>query len=157
MKKDILIYFDLLISLRTTQDVEDLATEIDTFIQKKSLDLINVDIARNIRQIFTKNKLDINDPDVVSDFFHTLKGLLNRFKVIKLVLAFVPTYKTIENIHDFIKEILGIGYILDIEILDELLGGAIIIYNGKYFDFSLKKRIEDTFIQKNKEILQLYK
>jgi len=44
---------------------------------------------------------------------------------------------------------LGIGYILDIEISQDLLGGAVVIFNGKYSDFTLKKGIEDTFANKN--------
>lgn len=108
-------------------------------------------------QVFAKNNLDINDKDTVAGFFGTLKGLLKKFKVIKLVLAFCPSNKMLENIHNFIKETLGIGYILDIEILEEVLGGAIVIFNGKYYDFTLKKRIEDAFTLKNREILHLYK
>ena len=90
---------------------------------------------------------------MVVSFFKTLKELLKKLKVIKLVLAFDPTRKTIENIHNFVKNIAGIGYILDIEISEDVLGGAVIIFNGKYYDFTLKKSIEDTFGTKNKEIL----
>ena len=81
--------------------------------------------------------------------------MLKKLKVIKLVLAFDPTRKTIENIHNFVKNIAGIGYILDIEISEDVLGGAVIIFNGKYYDFTLKKSIEDTFEVKNKEIQML--
>lgn len=167
MKKDILIYFDLITSLRTTQEVADFITEIDTLMLafyksakpsfKKALDSISTDSARKIMQVFDKNKLDINDKDVVVDFFETLKKLMKKFKVIKLVLAFDPTLKTIANIHNIIKDIIGIGYVLDIEVSAEILGGAIVIFNGKYNDFSLKKKIEDAFALKSKEILQLYK
>jgi F0F1-type ATP synthase delta subunit len=160
-----LIYFDLMTSLKTTLDVENLSCEIDTFMSsflksdktslEKSLDLISVDSAKKITQTFSKNNLNINDKDTVIDFFETLKDLLNKFKVIKLVLAFNPTYKIITNIHNFVKDTIGVGYILDIEISEEILGGAIIIFNGKYCDFSLKKDIEDTFEKRQGNILQL--
>ena len=154
-KKDVLIYFDLITSLRTTQEVASFASEIDTFMLENTLDSISEDSARKIMQAFSKNNLDINNKNTVVSFFKTLKELLKKLKVIKLVLAFDPTRKTIENIHNFVKNIAGIGYILDIEISEDVLGGAVIIFNGKYYDFTLKKSIEDTFEVKNKEIQML--
>ena len=153
MKKNVLIYFDLITSLRTTQEVASFASEIDTFMLENTLDSISEDSAKKIMRTFSKNNLDINNKNTVVSFFKTLKELLKKLKVIKLVLAFDPTRKTIENIHNFVKNIAGIGYILDIEISEDVLGGAVIIFNGKYYDFTLKKSIEDTFGTKNKEIL----
>ena len=154
-KKDVLIYFDLITSLRTTQEVASFASEIDTFMLENTLDSISEDSAKKIMRTFSKNNLDINNKNIVVSFFKTLKELLKKLKVIKLVLAFDPTRKTIENIHNFVKNIAGIGYILDIEISEDVLGGAVIIFNGKYYDFTLKKSIEDTFEVKNKEIQML--
>ncbi len=162
MKKDILIYFDLITSLKTTQEIASLVSEIDTLMltlfksekvsMEKALDSISEESASKITQIFSKNNLDINDKDVVTDFFETLKKLVKKFKVIKLVLAFDPSNKTIENIHNFVKDTLGIGYILDIEISENVLGGAIVIFNGKYNDYTLKKKIEDVFADKNETL-----
>lgn len=157
MKKDVLIYFDLITSLKTTQEVANFVSEIDTFMLEKALGSISTDSAQKIMQVFSKNNLDINDKNTVAGFFETLKGLMKKFKVIKLVLAFDPTRKTIENIHNFVKDTVGIGYILDIEISEDVLGGAIIIFAGKYNDFTLRKNIEDAFTLKNKDILHLYK
>lgn len=158
-KKDILIYFDLITTLKTTQEVTNLVSEIDTLqlaffksgkvSMEKALSSISVDSAEKIMQIFSKNNFDINDKDTVTDFLETLKGLLKKFKIIKLVLAFDPTRRTIENIHNFVKNTIGIGYILDIEVSQDLLGGAIITFNGKYSDFTVKKTIEESFADKN--------
>lgn len=163
MKQDVLIYFDLLTTLKTTGEVANFTSEIDAFMLtffksekiplEKSLNLINNELAHKIMQIFSKNNLDLNDKNTVINFFKTLKELLGKFKVIKLILAFDPTRKTIGNIHNFVKNTLGVGYILDIEVSEDLLGGAVIMFNGKYADFSLKKTIEDTFVSKN--IVQL--
>src|SRR3989344_5164037 len=138
MKKNVLIYFDLITSLRTTQEVASFASEIDTFMLENTLDSISEDSARKIMQAFSKNNLDINNKNTVVSFFKTLKELLKKLKVIKLVLAFDPTRKTIENIHNFVKNIAGIGYILDIEISEDVLGGAVVIFNGKYSDLDRK-------------------
>jgi F0F1-type ATP synthase delta subunit len=165
MKKDISIYFDLVTSLKTIQEVDLLVREIDSLMLsffeskkiliKKEFDSINTELASRIMEVFTKNNLDINDRDTVASFFKTLKELTKKLKIIKLVLAFDPTSKTIGNIHDFVKETVGVGYVLDIEISQDVLAGAIIMFNGKYSDFTLKKSIEDTFKAKNKEISML--
>lgn len=163
MKKDASIYSDLISSLKTTQEVADFVCEIDNLTQtffkaekislEEALSTINVDSAEKIRQAFAKSNLDINDRDAIAGFFVTLKELLQKFKVIKLVLAFCLTKQAINNLHNFVKETIGTGYILDIEILDEVLGGAIVIYNGKYADFTLKKDLEDAFKTKQSQIL----
>lgn len=167
MKKDILIYFDLITSLKTTREVEEFVSEIDALLltffkserisMEEALNSISAGYVKKIMEIFSKNNLDINDRDTVKDFFDSLKELTKKLKVIKLVLAFDPTLKTIENIHNFVKENIGIGYILDIEISEDILGGAIVVFNGKYCDSTLKKEIENAFTLKNKDILQLYK
>jgi len=167
MKKDVSMYFDLITSLKTTQEVINFVSEIDAlqlaFFKsektsiEKALTSISLNSANKITQAFSKNNLDTNNRVVVSGFFETLKELIKKLKTIKLVLAFDPTDKTIEKIHNFVKDILGIGYVLDIETSEDVLGGAIVIFNGKYNDFTLKKRVEDAFILKNKDILQLYK
>lgn len=163
MKKDVLIYFDLITSLKTTQEVADFISEIDTLMLtffkpgkislEKALTSITADRAQKIMQAFSKNDLDIGSKTAVTGFFETLKKLLKKLKIIKLVLAFDPTRKTIANIHNYVKENIGIGYILNIEVSEDLLGGAVIMFDGKYSDYSLKKSIEDTFKTKANEII----
>jgi F0F1-type ATP synthase delta subunit len=165
MKKDILIYYDLVTSLKTTQEVENLIHVIDNFMlsffksenvpTRETLDSINADFSQKIIEVFSKSGLDINDRGVVGDFFNTLKEILAKLKVIDLILAFQPTGKTIRKIHDFVTETIGIGYVLNIEVSEDILGGSIIIFNGKYNDFSLNKSIEEAFSTKREQIVRL--
>jgi F0F1-type ATP synthase delta subunit len=119
----------------------------------KALDSISFGTVGKIMQAFLKNNLDINNKDTFVSFFQTLKILIKKLKVIKLVLAFDPTRRTIERIHNFVKENIGIGYVLDIEVYHEVLGGAIVIFNGKYKDFTLKKNLEEVCRSRRNEIL----
>jgi len=99
--------------------------------------------------------LDINNKDLYRSFLESLKEIIKKLKVVNLVLAFDPSSKTIDKIHSFISNNIGIGYILDIEVSESILAGAIVICNGRYFDNSLKKSIEDTFATKKQEIQKL--
>ena len=165
MKKDVLIYFDLITSLKTTREVDDLSSEIDTIVSalfqsekillEKALTSVSVDSAKKITEIFEKFNLDMTDKAIVRDFLDTLADLIKKFKVIKLILAFDPTRATIEKIHSFISNEIGIGYILDIEVSEGVCGGAVVMFNGKYKDFTLRKSLEDSFRDKREEITKL--
>ena len=165
MKKDVLIYFDLITSLKTTQEADNLSLEIDTIASKlfqsekvsleKALTSISSNSAERITEIFQKNNLDMTDKEDVRDFLDTLADLIKKFKVIKLILAFDPTKEMIENIHEAVSENIGVGYILDVEIDESVLAGAIIVFKGKYKDFTLRRTLEEIFANKNGEILKL--
>lgn len=165
MNKDGLIYLDLINSLRTTQDVTIFTEEIEDFQKvffesegksfEKAIESVNEEYAVKIMQTFAKNKLDINNRDTVENFLNTLKDFLKQLKIIRLVISFEPTHRTVEKIHNFVKENIGIGYILNIEISEDLMGGAIVIFNGKYSDSSLKKNIENAFANRRQEIFTL--
>jgi hypothetical protein len=161
MKKDISQYFDVIGSIETVQEASCFASDIDTFVScfksgngnlEQALGSINPDSAKKISQALAKSDPDTNNQDVTIDFLSTLKGSLKELKIIKLILAFDPSCKTIANIHNFVKSTLGNGYILDIEVSEDVVGGAIIIFNGKYCDLSLKKNIEETFKTRREEI-----
>ncbi len=162
MKKDILMYFDLITSLKTVEEVNELSQELDSLASslfksekmnlENAMSSIRENSAKIIMEIFLKNKLDLADKETIRDFLNTLKGLMQKFKVIKLVLASDPSLKTIEKIHNFVSENIGIGYILDIEIDETILGGSVVVFNGKYKDFTLRKAIEKVFANKNREV-----
>lgn len=164
MKENIPIYSDILTSIKTVQDVENLYSEIDLLTltlfesENTSLDqaitLIRTSTAKMVKEIFLKNNLNIADKEGISDFLENLKAEIVKLKVIKLILAFEPTPKTIGNIHDFVKDTIGIGYILDIEVSASILGGSVVMFNGKYNDFTLRKKLRETFELKKKEIYE---
>lgn len=164
MKNDVLIYFDILTSLKTTSEIEQLASEIDTLVTSifkanesfdSILSTISASNAQKIRDTFRKNSLDTENKELIRNFLQRLKNLLTKFKIIRLTIAFNPSDRMINNIHSWISQNLGLGFILHIEANPEVLGGAIIVYNGKYRDLSLSKAIEKLFTGKYEQMLQL--
>ena len=164
MKKDVLIYFDLITSLKTVDEVNELSQELESLKSvlfksekmtfEKAMTTIRENSAKKIMEIFAKNKLDSSNKEDTRDFLETLKLLIQKFKIIKLILAFDPAYQTIEKIHDYISENIGIGYILDIEIDETVLGGSVVIFNGKYKDFTLRKSLDELFANKSLKYLK---
>lgn len=161
MENNILIYFDLITSLKTTEEKYRLSSEIDDLLlsifktESQSFDNalkdISQDFANKIKETFRKNRLDIGNKEIIRNFLIKLKELLEKLKIIRLTIVFEPSLQTIENIHNWISSNLGEGYILDIQTNQKILGGAIITFNGEYKDFSVKKNLEDFFSAKRQE------
>lgn len=155
----------LLELIRTTREADDFASEISLLIsslfqsEKVSFDemlkSVSLSLAGKIVKHCQENKLDISDKEQVCSLLENLKQEIKKFKIIKLVLAFDPSSKTIEKIHNFVKDEIGKGYILDIEVNESILAGAIVMHNGKYQNFSLKKTLEETFLNKKEKIIKL--
>lgn len=113
-------------------------------VLEKSLSLKVSEIIKTF--ISEKDKKDVQESLI------TLKNKLQALKAITLTLAFSPTGDSIKKISSWIKENLGEEFIFEIEEDPTIIGGAIIVYKGKYKNLSLKKKLEETF-KKNKEEL----
>lgn len=158
MENNTLIFSDIISSVRTTQDLNQIDSEIDSllisiFETRNSFDnaikLISVDSAKKIKEALAKNGLDITNKELVRNFLTGLKDILGKLKTIRIIIAFEPSDLTIENIHNWVLSNLGQGYILSIETDRAILGGTIIVSsNGQYRDFTVKKSLEDAFSAK---------
>lgn len=162
VQDNISIYFDIITSLRTKEDLNQLSSEIDTLLASifesanqsfdKALRAISIENAKKINDTISKNGIQTTDKELIKNFLEGLKKLLGKFKTIRLIISFEPSYSAIENIHNWVISNLGEGFLLDIETNKSLLGGAIIVFDGNYKDFSLKKTLEETFENKREEI-----
>lgn len=160
---DTSIYSDILNSVKTIQEAQDLSYEIDTLLESvfktqqqsfdSSIKTISIKTATKIREVFLKANLNFVDKEMVKDFLVSLKKLLTRFKIIKLTIAFEPSYEVIENIYDWVLNNLGNGYILDVDTNKDILGGAIIVFNGRRENLTLKNTLSTTFKTKREEIM----
>ena len=153
-----MIYFDILTSLRTTEDLNELSFEIDNLLSSifetnnqsfdKALKSISIDTAKKINDAISKNGINTANKELIRNFLDGLKKLLGKFKTIRLIISIDPSHNVIENIHNWVVSNLGEGYLLDIETNQNLLGGAIIEFDGKYKDFTVKKDLENVFLSK---------
>src|SRR3989344_8985163 len=130
MKNDTPIYSDIISYIKTTQDLNEISSEIESLLvsifetENQSFDnalrSINAETARKIKETLAKNGLDITnksstesvlDKEVIRNFLTGLKNLLGKFKTIRLIIAFEPSSQTIENIYNWVLSNLGQGYI----------------------------------------------
>lgn len=159
MKNDSSIYYDVLKTLRTKQEVDQFLIQIDTLLarlfkttsgsfEENLKKITSLNFALLLKEALSKNNINPDNRQDLEGFLNDLKNEARKLKVIKLEIAFDPPDETISNIFDWISRNMGKGIILDITSNPSLIGGAIITFEGKYKDLSLKKRFEDIFQKK---------
>jgi F0F1-type ATP synthase delta subunit len=95
---------------------------------------------------------EIND---VGNYLKELSAKLVELKVISLKIAFEPTRSSIDKFTAFIRKRVGDDVLLDFEFDPSILGGAVVINNGIYKDFSLKRLFDSEFEIKHDELMKM--
>lgn len=75
-------------------------------------------------------------------FLEFLRDNLTSFNKVNLQIAFDPSEKIISKISQWFEENLKEKVILNFEINPRIIGGVIVEYKGKIFDFSLKSQLK---------------
>jgi F0F1-type ATP synthase delta subunit len=141
----------LLKNVFTKEDLISLKQEISE-IQKKIFSQSGL-LSEKVKNIARKELLEFIleaeskgeiyfDPKEQFEFLENLKRRLESLPVLKMVLAFSPPVGTIEKISQFLERELGKKIILDLSCNPEIIGGAILEYEGKYINLSLAKNLE---------------
>ena len=73
-----------------------------------------------------------------------------------LGIAFEPTEEIVEKISVYVRSNFSDGCLIEINHMPEILAGAVIIYEGKYFDLSIGKIFKEEFEANKDEILGKY-
>ncbi|OGD96078.1 hypothetical protein A3F02_03205 [Candidatus Curtissbacteria bacterium RIFCSPHIGHO2_12_FULL_38_9b] len=147
--------FKLFLNQFTT--VEELAGLIDQIngILKFTYKNTHLPFSRRIRSKVTKDLLDLiikiekgnklpQSAKELSDYFNSLCDFLGKIPKIELILAFEPSAEFLGKIKRWFWENFKKRVVFEIIIKPEIIGGAIIEYNGIYRDFSKAKDFEES-------------
>lgn len=158
MNEKILKYKALIDLIKTTDDLVVLDEEIDMVLQSiyhtEIYDLeeilakfVRVRIAVEIKKLISQDSISGKEQTrtLLSDAYRTICAL----PILKLTMAFEPSESIIDNISNWARSNLQSGILLDLSLDRSLLGGAQIVYEGKYYDYSLKKKIKEVFENNN--------
>lgn len=88
-------------------------------------------------------------------FLRELLVKLDKISVVSLILSFEPSKAAVERFHSFIEEATRKPVILDIGYDPGIIGGVILIYEGKFKDFSFKKIFEKVFEESRKKFIEI--
>ena len=171
-----MIYSDILSSIKTTEHARELIFEIDILLStlfraqnqsfEQALGLIRVNTANYLRESLMLSEAPyrlvqgeveaLNDRDKINNFLIALKEKLQAQKILKISLSFEASENSIDNLFNWVLKNLGNGIVLDIKTDKAILGGAIIEFEGRYKDLTLKKKLEEAFGSKREEIMTPY-
>lgn len=102
-----------------------------------------------IKEIISKEDVDIEK------FLKDLIKNIKEIPTVKLIVAFEPTQDAIDRFYAFIVGACQRYIFLDIGYSPDIIGGVVIIYKGKYRDFSFKTIFEKEFQLDRENILKL--
>jgi F0F1-type ATP synthase delta subunit len=100
-----------------------------------------------------KNEMEIRGGviGVRSDILRELKDGVNSLKIVKLEVAVDVSKEMLKRIHNWLKENVGAGIILEMVTNDDVVMGAKISFQGRYIDVSAQKRWSEVWEQTVKE------
>lgn len=153
---------EILNEVKTTDDVKVLDSSLDLLINalykpRKEFDSI-LESQISSKEAGLLRKTFNSDPEnkiKTKEILKDLKEKLQNLKVLKLTLAFDPTEKIIKEISEWIKKNLGDGIVMEIEKDRTIIGGAIVVFQGIYKDYTLAKTLEEELGKNKEEILKL--
>lgn len=151
------MYSTFLSKIRTKEDIQKLINEIEVILQslyqKQGVEsVLKAQVRAWVSQALEE---DWKSAPNKEEYLIRLKEVLNGLKPLSLTISFEPTELSLEKLSYFVKQNLGGNIYLDINYDPRLLAGAIIVYQGRYLDMSLKKAYEAEFERSKVEIIKL--
>ena len=98
-----------------------------------------------------------NNPGALKIFLRDVQHTLDSFLLLKLTLALKPSEEMITGLYGWTLQNLGMGVVLDIEYEASILGGARIIFNGKYKEMTLAHLITETMAKERVVVMEMLK
>ena len=112
-------------------------------------------VKENIREDFRKELEELEKKKIISKnpkenqiFFENFKKYLQNLPQVKIEMAFQPKKKFVNKIFLWLEKEINQKVVLDLIFNPEIVGGAIIEYQGKQINFSLAKKIDELVSQK---------
>lgn len=128
------------------------AATLETFFNRLPGDLPQI-----FRELFLTTPVTIENQLEYKKQIDQLAEKLGTVKTIQLTLAFKPDTNAIVTFSDWVKKNISIDTVIDIQYDQSIVGGAQMIYNGMYKDYSVRKNIASTFQIQKEEIMNLLK
>ena len=115
------------------------------------------DLPQLFKELFMQRPSDSQNQTTYKNKIDELVTKLYKCRIVELTLAFKPDNNTIAYFSDWIKKNVGSDVVIDLQFNPSIVGGAQIIYNGMYKDYSIRKKLAGTFQIHRDEITHLLK
>jgi hypothetical protein len=92
--------------------------------------------------------------DIINDQLREIREELGKVNAVKIILAVEPSRSLVKDIWAWVEKNVGEEIILEIKINPGIMGGLLISWNGRYADFSLRKKWEKDWVERGRERLK---
>ena len=123
------MYSDVYELVLTSGDRELLMQEIDVLINS----LYKTEVRSRVAEVLGKYK----------DKLAVVRQAVSRMREIKLEVARELPQKAVEDICAWVRKYLGEDVVVDFILKPELIGGATVYWEGRYGDYSLRKKLDN--------------
>ncbi|OGK25199.1 hypothetical protein A3A46_01745 [Candidatus Roizmanbacteria bacterium RIFCSPLOWO2_01_FULL_37_13] len=114
-------------------------------LDKKMNELFSFEMKEKIRSYSWQEQVNLNDPESFGKFLLNLRSHIKNMPIVTFRIAFKPNGEIVDEVSGWFVENYGKNILLDFVYDKSLIGGAVIIFNQKSRDFSLKKRLEERY------------
>ncbi len=146
--------FDILFQLQTKNEADHFLSQTSTLIDSLFNKNINVkdkmdelfpsDMVMSLQNAWKEAGIDTKNIIEIQHFLEELKEVVKHTPVINVTIAFKPKEQTIRRIHAWIASHIKTPLMLNIKVEKEIIGGAIIEFKGKYFEYTVHKALNET-------------
>jgi len=141
------MYEEVLKMVRTQDDATKLDDELDELLVAvyKTGDEFGRVMKGRVREVVAEvlSSEMRGDPGEQADYLRGLKKEIEGLPTMRMKLAFWPSRGFIERLSDWVKENVGAKVLLEVVREEELIGGTVIDYEGKYGDYSVSKTLRE--------------
>ena len=128
------MYSDVYELALTTQDRERLLREIDMVVDSLyKTEVVTSEVRRQVAEVLAKYK----------DNLPGVREAVKKMRDMKMEVARDLSQKGVEEVCTWVRKCLGEDVLVDFVVKPELIGGATVYWEGRYGDFSLKKKLEE--------------
>jgi len=154
---------DLSDLIKTKDESIDFATRLSSISEKiyetgfnlESLFINQFGIKKKDKLIamIRNNNINVDSAADLNEFFNKIQKKISSLPIISLTVAFDPNEDTLNKLSEWFSLNLKKQFLFDIKTDRKIIGGAAILTNGKYSDYSIKPKFDailnDLFINKS--------
>lgn len=160
------LYDQIIQKLRTTSEALLLIHYLESFSDNVYLSTGNIYQVQIMKKLpleisnFLKSQFDLvsstpQDKIRIKREINELLDKLRSYKSVKLTIAFQPDEDTITLFSDWFKKNIGKEALIDLQFDKSIVGGAQLIVNGIYKDYSVRKNLNNRFQIQRDEIIKM--
>jgi F0F1-type ATP synthase delta subunit len=149
--------------VRTKQEANELISALeevlDSFfsVKEKPVDtlrrLLSPYTFNQIAAYCKNNTIDMTDKNSLKNLLQDIKETIQHLPIVTLEIPFYPTEDVIQKISKYFATDINKPVLLAFTVKKTLVAGTVILFNGRYRDYSLKKRFDEAIHEQAKGLL----